>query len=228
MQYDLILHDGHAIFKLDDQKTVLLDTGVPISFHTTRQINFEGAVHPTSISLGKINVTEVSRLIGMPITTIFGGDILSKYKVCMDYHNRTITFEPLSYTISEGELLPVNRDSNYLLLPVEINGKKVLGYLDTGAKLSYVSRELTNGMHDLGREQEDFYIGIGNFNTQVYSADAILSDSISVECIFGVLPSQISSAFFNQTKQAIIGYDLFIKNKKVWIDYSNDCIHVVK
>lgn len=228
MTYDLILHDGHAIFQLDAETTVLVDTGVPISFHTSSQINFEGTLYPTKVSLGQISVAEVSRLIGMPITTMFGGDILSKYKVCMDYHKRTISFEPLSYTITEGELMPVQIESGYLLLPLNINGNNVLGYIDTGAKLSYFSEALTNGMTDLGRTQEDFYIGIGNFNTRVYSGLAILSENISFDGVFGVLPTQLANNFFNQSKQAIIGYDLFKSAQKVWIDYTNRCIHVVK
>lgn len=228
MTYPLSLHDGHAIFQTaDGQSTILVDTGVPFSFHTANVFQFEGASFATKVNLSGINVQEVSRLVGTNITTLMGGDILSKFKVCLDYHNLTISFEPLSYSIEEGDRIPVQLIDGFMMLPVTINGFQTLSYLDTGAKLSYIGESLQSGLTANPERSNDFYIGIGNYDTVTFSTVATLSNGDQFPGTFGTLPSRVSAQFFSAEKQAIVGSDLFNHYQKVWIDYSNKCIHVL-
>ena len=227
MTYDLILHDKHAIFSPNPETIVLVDTGVPFSFHTQSQFNFEGTSFSTHVNAHGISVAEVSNLVGTNITTLLGADILSKFKVCLDYHNLKITFEPLQYEIMEGEKVQVELFQGYMMLPVTINGQNVLGFLDTGAKLSYVSATLANGLLQNEGLVDDFYIGIGQYQTPSYNTVASLTNGKMIDGCFGLLPAAIASKFFGGTRQAIIGSDLFFNSKKVWIDYSNKCIHIV-
>ena len=229
MTYKLILNDNHPIFETNDGSRVLVDTGVPYTFHTGNQWIFEGNNYATHVNMGGINVGAVSDLAGTNITTLLGGDIMSKFKISIDYHNLTISFEPLSYEIIEGERIPVQLYMDqYMLLPVKINGQSVLGYLDTGAKLSYISKQLTNGLNPNTLLEEDFYIGMGRYSTNTYTTNATLSNGFSFEGKFGGdLPTAVASQFFGVQRQAIIGSDFFHACKKVWLDYSNSCIYIV-
>lgn len=227
MIYDLILHNKHAIFSPNPETIVLVDTGIPSSFHTQSQFNFEGTNFLTHVNAHGISVAEVSNLVGTNITTLLGADILSKFKVCLDYHNLKIKFEPLQYDIMEGEKVQVEMFHGYMMLNVTINGHSVLGFLDTGAKLSYVSASLANGLVQNDGLVDDFYIGIGQYQTPSYNTVAEFTNGKMIHGCFGLLPVAISSMFFDGTRQAIIGSDLFFNSKKVWIDYSNNCIHIV-
>jgi hypothetical protein len=229
MTYKLTLLEKHPIFETENGARVLVDTGVPFTFHTDAQWNFEDTNYTTHLNMQGINVQAVSALVGTNITTLLGADIMSKYKICIDYHNLKITFEALQHEINEGERVPVQKyQGGYLLLPVQINGQNVLGYLDTGAKLSYMSSHLTNGLVPNENRESDFYIGKGQYMTNTFTTIASLSNGFSFEGKFGgELPSDLVSAFFGGQRQAIIGSDFFLACKKVWVDYSNSCIHIV-
>jgi hypothetical protein len=229
MTYNLTLHDNHAIFETEDGSRILVDTGVPYTFHTSSKWNFEGTNYTTHENMGNINVATVSTLAGTNITTLLGGDIMSRYKIAIDYHNLTISFESLNYEINEGEQVPLQKyQGGYLLLPVQINGQSVLGYLDSGAKISYISTQLINGLIPNNSLEQDYYIGMGAYETNTFNTNATLSNGFTYEGKFGgQLPAQIASSFFGGQRQAIIGSDFFLACKKVWIDYSNSCIYIV-
>ena len=229
MTYNLTLIDNHPIFETSNGAKVLVDTGVPYTFHTSNQWNFEGRNYTTHVNMGNINVDTVAELVGTNITTLLGADIMSKYKISIDYHNLKITFEPFDFEINEGVNIPVQKyQGGYLLLPVSINGHDILGYLDTGAKLSYLASQLTNGLVPNVNRVEDFYIGIGAYETNTFNANATLSNGFRYAGKFGgELPFQLANAFFGSQRQAIIGSDFFYACKKVWLDYANSCIYIV-
>ena len=229
MTYQLLLHENHPIIKPNEQTTILIDSGSPVTFHQQNQVNFEGSNYLAHIDKQGINVNVISTLAGIDITTLLGADIMSQYKICLDYNNLTIAFEPLAYEIEEGDKINVEKFmGNLMLLPVQINGQSVLGYLDTGAKLSYASNQLTNGLAANENLEADFYIGLGAYETNTFNTNATLSNGFTYEGKFGgQLPAQLASSFFGGQKQAIIGSDFFHACKKVWLDYSNSCIYIV-
>lgn len=226
MTYDLTLHEKHAIFETNHGDRVLIDTGVPYTFHTANQWEFEGTTYSTKMSMGGIDVNSVSELVGTGITTLLGGDILSKYKVGLSYQDYKVSFEPLNFQINQAVTIPIQMYSGFMLIQVVINGHSVLGYLDTGAKLSYVSNQLKNGLTPNTDKTKDFYIGIGAYETETYTTNAYLSNGESFEGTYGVLPDQLASRFFGGQRQAIIGSDLFLAYKTIWLDYANNCIHL--
>jgi hypothetical protein len=141
----------------------------------------------------------------------------------------TISFEPLAYIIDEGEKIQVQMYMGYMLLPVIINKQNVMGFLDTGAKLSYITEELINGLEANPERVKDFYIGIGEFETRTYTTKVTLSNGYSFQGTFGGdLPAQVTRQFLSGERKAIIGSDLFFSCKKVWIDYTNSYIYIIK
>jgi hypothetical protein len=229
MIYNLTLHDKHAIFVTNDGLKVLVDTGVPYTFFNQKLWNFEGTNYSTQTLLSGITVDAVSELVGTEVNVLLGTDIMSKFKICLDYHNLTISFEPLAYIIDEGEKIQVQMYMGYMLLPVTINGQNVMGFLDTGAKLSYITEELINGLDANPERVKDFYIGIGEFETRTYTTEATLSSGYSFQGTFGGdLPAQVTRQFLSGERKAIIGSDFFFSSKKVWIDYANSYIYIIK
>jgi hypothetical protein len=84
---------------------------------------------------------------------------------------------------------------------------------DTGAKLSYVRRELLAGMNPY-REAEDFYPIYRRFKTPVYRATFELGGE-SQEADFGVLPTLLEAALFSGRADGIIGSELLINRTVV-------------
>ena len=53
------------------------------------------------------------------------------------------------------------------IIELFINNQKLKFFLDTGAKLSYLSNNFTANYNSIGREI-DFYPGVGEFETECY------------------------------------------------------------
>ena len=72
MTYQLLLHDNHPIIKPNEQTTILIDSGSPVTFHQQNQVNFEGSNYLAHIDKQGINVNVISTLAGINITTLLG------------------------------------------------------------------------------------------------------------------------------------------------------------
>jgi hypothetical protein len=92
---------------------------------------------------------------------------------------------------------------------VEAGGSVNEMYLDTGAKLSYVGREIAASLIPVGKEK-DFYPGLGEFEIPVYEVSMLLGDhDFSLRC--GVLPDLLEATMKISGKHGIIGAQLFEK-----------------
>jgi len=106
-----------------------------------------------------------------------------------------------------GQSFPLSLLMGVPGMGVDAGGRSRQMYVDTGAKLSYLSAEMAKGLTPTGTE-EDFYPGMGRFETQVYEVEFSLGD-LTFTLLCGVLPGMLETAMKVSGKEGIIGAGLF-------------------
>jgi predicted aspartyl protease len=89
-----------------------------------------------------IDLSKVAERLGKPLQGVLGHSLLNGRVVQIDYANRVVRFyskSPFTKTnnTSKRTVLPFHYDDNVLIDDVFVNGKKVVGNLDTGSSGSF-------------------------------------------------------------------------------------------
>ncbi|MCX8473695.1 MAG: hypothetical protein ORN85_08605, partial [Sediminibacterium sp.] len=90
-QFQIQLYKGHPIIN-DGENRILIDTGAPSTIHTSDNLNFSSDNFGCSTNYMGLTVSKISDMLGTEITTLLGADILSDYKILLDYQNQVIEF----------------------------------------------------------------------------------------------------------------------------------------
>ncbi len=196
---------GHLLAEIGGLR-VLIDSGIPVSLGREDEWAFMQRVHPLSRGYMGVDLEEISRLVGTPLDIVMGADILKRYCVQFELPRGRISFseQPM---LRGGQQFPLSEMMGVPSLTVDIGGRAQQAFLDTGAKLSYVARDLLQGLAPVGRAQ-DFYPGLGSFETDVFEVAMSLGDlAFTLRC--GALPALLETTLQVAGKQAIIGAALF-------------------
>lgn len=205
--YHLRLVNGHLFVSIQGQN-VLIDTGVPVSIGNQPTWYFNHEVHQLSQSYLGVTIPELSRLVGAPIDILMGCDILKKLFVTLDLRGKRVSFysQPNAHG---GPSLEMRLFMGVPFVDVEAGGTVYEMFVDTGAKLSYIGKEIAESMMPVGMEK-DFYPGLGEFETPVYEVPLRLGGhELSLRC--GVLPDVLEATMKIAGKRGIIGAQLFEK-----------------
>ena len=124
----------------------------------------------------------------------------------------------------QGEIIPIDTLMNIPILEVEVEGEKVRTFLDTGAKICYFSSQVTNN-YNAQSVIEDFYPGIGRFETNVYQIPVTIGRK-QLNLLSGNLPSVLQQLLLMANAQGIIGNVLFEYYPKIYYDFVNKAIKV--
>ncbi len=202
--FNFIVYDRHLIFDLDSSK-VLLSSGVSTSFGD-KPLTLLGQKHqlfPTFIGASAENV---SKYIGTKIDAVLGGDILKNLYLEINLDREIATF---ATTIQDhaGEPLSATLALNVPVITIEFRGNPVRLFLDTGAKVSYLRREMLEN-YPAANQEADFYPGLGSFEVQTYAVPIKLAGS-NITVNFGGLPVQLEVALLMAGCDGILGHDLF-------------------
>ena len=111
--------------------------------------------------------------------------------------------------------------STFMEIPIvelSIDNRNLKFFLDTGAKLSYLSASLTTNYQSIGTE-EDFYPGVGKFQTDCFEIPTSLGES-SFVVKYGNLPTLLQMTLLMGGTDGIIGSDFF-NTFKVMLDLQN-------
>ena len=166
IDYPIILKDNHITIDYKGAK-YLIDTGAPISIAKNDFIEFQGKDYSASQSFSGFDIDKLIDGLGFEIDALIGGNILKDFIFQIDLKRNFFTAFTNDHLLmldkyghSEIEL-----GSNIPIFNIYAkNNTKNKVYLDTGAKLSYIKKELLNGAQVIG-EEEDFYPGYGRFKT---------------------------------------------------------------
>jgi len=162
--YKLETVDGHLLAHLP-QGLSLIDTGAPIS------------MQPPAIVLGAIQ---------RPITHLLGNDELSRSRILLDSVNGEYTRHVDRIAGEEFALRPC---LGVFQIAFTFRGQQWHACLDSGAKLSYVTREAVADLTPIGNER-DFYPLLGEFDVPVYELTVTVG-SRTIDGRFGVLPESL-------------------------------------
>ena len=205
VSFSLQLIDGHAIIESGNHR-ILIDTGSPQTIHTSTTLDFMGKSYACSKEFGGVSSARLSTLIGSPVTTLLGMDILSQFKVLFDYFNSCIWFSETDM-LSKGAAIPLRQFSTIPIVELEVLGRPLKFFLDSGAKLSYLEGSLTQGLLSQGTGS-DFHPSYGAFETPIYTLECKVAGA-TFPVNFGNLPSQLAGLLAQANVQGIIGFDLF-------------------
>jgi hypothetical protein len=205
MKYPLQIIDGHPVFS-NNKQIILLDTGSPVTLCDEKNLLFEERTFTTQKSMGVANIAHISELLGFPIHVLLGSDIIGQFHVYIDYKNHSVEFS--DDPIDKGRnLVALNKEMGIPVVTGKVDGHEYKFYLDTGARLSYLHSALTLMYKAIGME-EDFYPGLGKFDTPVFNIETEVSNE-RFDTKFGNLPKHLENAFLSGNIKGILGFDFF-------------------
>jgi hypothetical protein len=216
-QFQITLFKGHPIIN-DGENIILIDTGAPSTIHASSVITFCSENYNCSTNYMGLTVSKISEMLGTEITTLLGADILSDYKILFDYKNGIIEFNKEEIALSGNEI----GISNFMGIPIielSIDNQTLKFFLDTGAKLSYLSDSITIHYVSLGKD-EDFYPGVGKFETECFDITTSFGNN-NFNVKYGNLPALLQMTLMMGGTDGIIGFDFF-NNFKVVLDLKNN------
>jgi hypothetical protein len=216
-QFQITLFKGHPIIN-DGENIILIDTGAPSTIHASSVLTFCSENYNCSTNYMGLTVSKISEMLGTEITTLLGADILSDYKILFDYKNKIIEFNKEAIALDGNEI----GISNFMGIPIielSIDNQKLKFFLDTGAKLSYLSGSITSNYESIGTD-EDFYPGVGKFETECFDISTSFGDN-NFNVKYGNLPRLLQMTLMLGGTDGIIGFDFF-NNFKVVLDLKNN------
>ena len=198
---------GHLLLETVGGRYVI-DTGSPASFARGGEIYFAGRTSdvPTSY-MGMLDSDTLSGYIGAKVDGLIGMDILGGF--CLTFFKNRLIIDD-SDKMEEGFVsLPTDSFMGIPVVTVNVGGREVKVFIDSGAKISYLNPNL---IEDLPEEEtvHDFYPGIGEFDVNVSTAPCSLA-SFSLRARFGRLPTLLQMTLMMGGAEGILGHDLFSK-----------------
>lgn len=222
-QFQIQLFKGHPIIN-DGENRILIDTGAPSTIHASDILNFCSESFRCSTNYLGLTVSKISDMLGAEITTLLGADILSDYKILLDYQNQLIEFSKQEIDI-KGTQVDISNFMGIPIIKMTVDNQELKFFLDTGAKLSYLSDSLTSNYESVGTE-EDFYPGVGKFQTECFEIPSVFGDNEFV-VKYGNLPTLLQMTLMLGGTDGIIGFDFF-NNFKVVLDLKNNRLKYAK
>lgn len=218
-QFQITLFKGHPIIN-DGENIILIDTGAPSTIHASNKLTFYSATYSCSTNYMGLTVSKISDMLGTEITTLLGADILSDYKILFDYKNEVVEFNKNEIQF-EGTEIAISNFMGIPIIELYIENQKLKFFLDTGAKLSYLSDSITNNYKSIGTD-EDFYPGVGKFETECFEISTNFADK-NFLVKYGNLPPLLQMTLMLGGTDGIIGFDFF-NNFKVVLDLKNNSL----
>jgi len=198
-RYELI--NGHVIAK-HDGALYLIDTGSPSSVAAETNFTFVGKNHIVQTDFLGVTVDSLSSHIGVKIDALIGADLLKDFGMVIDPRTSELKLFHGKLELC-GMEMPVELFMGIPIIDASINGRKIRIFFDTGAKLSYLNPELTGDLTNIGYA-EDFYPGLGQFQTEIYSVSLKLGME-EIEMTVGNLPDLLQVSLMMAGTAGILG-----------------------
>ena len=215
-QFQLEIFKGHPII-IEGEHRILIDTGAPSTIHQSSEIQFCGDDYDCAVNYMGLKISNISELLGMEITTLLGADILSEYKILFDYANKLVTFSKDDIDFV-GKTIDITDFMRIPILQMSVNNQELKFFLDTGARLSFLSSDITRDYKCVGTE-EDFYPGVGPFQTECFEVPTVFDGQLHL-FKFGNLPDLLQMTLMLGETHGIVGFDFF-SQYQVLLDIRN-------
>ena len=208
-----IIHNNHLLV-VTTHGTVLVDTGSPVSFHKDGLIEIEGEQFKVPTSCLFVTDKYISRNVGIEVAGLIGMDLLKKLQLHIDVNSEeALSFYNLSEELPVCEPVETFNASICPGIIAEVGGKRARLIFDTGAPISYLSKEFTEDT-PIFDEVEDFSPLLGGVTYTVERH--LLTTTIAghtFDVAYGDAPQGITNAVRNFNADGIIGWDLIKRFK---------------
>lgn len=221
LNFEISFVEKHLLIK-DGDNVILVDTGSPITIHTSNKFEFGGRSYNVSTNAMGNTVEKLQQMSGVEFTTLMGLDIISEYKVIFDYPNKQITFCTPDESNPRGELIRLRSMMGTIIVPVMIKDQQRRMILDTGATYSYINSSITNGLIPQETTTDFSPLVGGQFTTPVFEMESALEGKVFA-CNYGNLPREIEMMVNMIGTDGVIGYDL-LRSFKMMINIRESVI----
>jgi hypothetical protein len=193
---------GHIVVNIAGRPCVL-DTGAPFSLGFY-PITIAGREFPVHESYLDVTCEYLSREIGTTVEGLIGADIVRAFTLGIYPNEQMVQFQT---TPAFGNIvLPIDNHMGVPIIKLDVNGKIISAFFDTGAPMSYLLPEALEGLQP-ECTHEDFYPLVGNFLTPVYRLPYSIGGEVG-EMRFGRLPDELGGMLECGEVQGIIGTEL--------------------
>ena len=215
MKYEIKFDNGDPLI-YDGQGYFLIDTGLPGSFSTTREIHFGGQVYPVGETCFNCNVDAINMHVDTPVIGAIGMNILSQYNVLIDYASGSIDTD-CNCDVLEGWTDEGSEAADFgLVTTIQIDGHPKRIILDTGAANSYLLPELAQQFPLVGVIHDVSWNGSFTSPAHAFTFECL---GKKINATVGEMPSYVEDARANN----IVGVfgTVFFNNFKVIIDHGH-------
>jgi Ca-activated chloride channel family protein len=205
--YGLKMINGHLFAEIEGLN-VLIDSGAPTSASDAAEWYFLHEVYRLPKGYMGVTLDYLSNVTGARVDILMGTDIMRKYHVTLNLSRNRISFSSRSL-LRFDTWLPMTIFMGVPSVSLTQNGNPLPMYIDSGARISYVSQNIASKYTPNGIEK-DFYPGMGEFETQAFDIPFQLGSlNFTLRC--GVLPSMLESALLLTGNYGIVGSELYQK-----------------
>lgn len=211
---------GHVVAGLDGRR-ILVDTGSPVTFGRGDHLRLGDGAHP--IASGVLGFTvetaseHIRKLPGVTpdfdVDVLLGTDLLWGHRLHLDFPTRMLRIAPVPPR--EGAATCPAR-SRFLVEELTVGRAGVLALVDTGAPVSYLSTQHTDGIPVSGWAR-DFFHGGGDFQVPLRVLPARFRGR-EVAVRFAEPPVSVWMAMRLLGVQAIVGTDLLEQLGSIALD----------
>lgn len=216
-QFKISLFKGHPIIR-EGENIILIDTGAPSTIHASNSLTFCSVNYSCSSNYMGLTVSKISDMLGTEITTLLGADVLTDFNILFDYRNEVVEFNKQEI-VFDGTQITISNFMGIPIIELNVDNQKLNFFLDTGARLSYLSDNITIGHESVGIDK-DFYPGVGVFETKCFEIPTSFGGSKFI-AKYGNLPTLLQTTLMLGGTDGIMGFDFF-NNFKVVLDLKNN------
>lgn len=215
--YPAELVNGCLFTRIDDQH-ILVDSGSPVSAGKRAEWIFMNQSHQLATSALGVSPAYLSQEIGHPVDMLMGTDILKHYVLTVDLKNGILNFSEHAVKIGKFRAF-FKVMAGVPIIRGKLAGETVEMFVDTGAKLTYVEKQMVAGLTPI-RQEQDFYPTIGRFTTPVFELPLEINGGVKLQAQVGILPEKLESTLLVTGAKAILGTQLF-KHYTISMDFVN-------
>jgi Ca-activated chloride channel family protein len=200
--FDVELHRGVPVIVCQGVRAAIV-TGTPISFGRL-PLQILGQEYHLPADLAGASAESIGQSLGTTIDAVIGGDLFVQFECLIDLGRGKVVFSHGSLGC-DGVSLRTPLHLDVPTADVTIGARQGIGFVDTGARLSYMDPAAITG-RPVGREK-DFLPMFGEFETDVYEAEIELA-GLQFRARFGLLPAMLQQAMAALGGQWVIGSEL--------------------
>jgi hypothetical protein len=213
----VVVREEHILIPDGEGRFAILDTGSPVSIGRGSPFAIAGRTWNPSTAMESV-LDDASSHLRCRIDWLLGHDFFAANRVIVDWPRREVHVAGTDRPSVDGQIVPMELVMGVPVVRARTNRGAVRAVIDSGASISYVPRDVVNGLTPVGK-RADFYPGFGGFETHVYRLRAEVGERI-LDVTAGVLPPMLQMMFglLLGNDGWIIGSDFF-RERVIEIDY---------